>query len=72
MYKGDEKVRTTMSAGIAEYPADGDQIKTLIEKADQAMYITKRKGGNGVTIFSVPEKPAEDINSQVPEITVDQ
>jgi diguanylate cyclase (GGDEF)-like protein len=59
MYKGDVKIRTTMSAGIAEYPADGDQIKTLIEKADQAMYITKRKGGNGVTIFSTPEKSAE-------------
>jgi diguanylate cyclase (GGDEF)-like protein len=72
LYRGDDKIRTTMSAGIAEYPADGDQIKTLIEKADQAMYITKRKGGNGVTVFSVPEKSADITNSKVPAVGIDQ
>jgi len=55
----------TISAGMSEFPTDADQIKDLIEKADRAMYETKAKGGNGVTIFGgssdgIPSFPSKD------------
>ena len=40
----------TISAGMAGFPTHSDQLINLIEKADKAMYETKSKGGNGVTI----------------------
>ena len=43
-------VNLTISAGMSGYPLHSDSIEGLIEKADKAMYITKSKGGNGVTI----------------------
>ncbi|MAP84393.1 MAG: hypothetical protein CMF83_01500 [Candidatus Marinimicrobia bacterium] len=45
----DVKVRMTISAGMAEFPADTDKIESLIDKADKAMYVSKRKGGNLVS-----------------------
>lgn len=34
----------TFSAGIAQAPRDGSDFATLVEKADQAMYLAKRQG----------------------------
>ena len=45
----DVKVRMTISAGMAEFPADADKIEPLIGKADQALYESKRQGGNMVS-----------------------
>jgi len=47
------EARMTISAGMAEFPRDADQVKSLIEKADIAMYKQKEKGGNGVSVFPV-------------------
>ncbi len=47
------KTRMTISAGMAEFPMDADQVKSLIEKADIAMYKQKERGGNGVSVFPV-------------------
>lgn len=41
-------INTTISVGIATYPADGERINELLEKADQAMYWAKRLGRNQV------------------------
>lgn len=41
----------TASVGVASYPADGRQAGELVEKADWAMYFSKRQGGNRVTLF---------------------
>ena len=38
----------TISAGISFYPSDSVWIDELIEKADQAMYLSKNKGRNKV------------------------
>ncbi len=38
----------TISAGAAEFPSDGDNLRDLIAVADEAMYEVKRKGGNYV------------------------
>mgnify|MGYP000108963634 FL=1 len=45
----DEKI--TISAGMAEFPKDSDNIKILIEKADKAMYRAKKLGGNKVEVY---------------------
>jgi len=47
-----ESVRVTISAGMAEFPEHSDQIKHLIECSDKAMYQSKAKGGNQVTIYT--------------------
>lgn len=53
--KDDTEVNVTISAGMAEFPKDTDQIRDLIGKADMAMYETKARGGNGVTTFGVDQ-----------------
>ena len=40
--------RVTISAGVACYPADGDDYSALFHAADQAMYTAKRSGKNRV------------------------
>ena len=42
---------TTLSAGLAGYPGDGDDVKTVMANADEAMYVSKRTGKNRLTIF---------------------
>lgn len=50
--RGGEQVCTTISAGIATYPAGAADEAELIESADAALYESKRRGRNRVTIFS--------------------
>lgn len=46
------KLSTTISAGIAGFPEDGADIRTVMANADAAMYISKQSGKNRVTVFS--------------------
>ena len=50
--RGGEHVCTTISAGIATYPAGAADEAELIESADAALYESKRRGRNRVTIFT--------------------
>ena len=43
-------VNMTISAGMAEYPFGGKNVKELIGNADSAMYEAKKQGGNDVGI----------------------
>jgi len=43
--------KMTISAGLADFPEDAADAKSLIENADSAMYETKEKGGNGMTAY---------------------
>ena len=54
--------RLTISGGMSEYPTHAENVKELIEMADQAMYATKQKGGNGIIIHNEDEKTGEQIN----------
>ena len=47
-----EPACTTLSAGIATYPAGAADEAELIESADAALYESKRRGRNRVTIFT--------------------
>ncbi len=47
-----EPVCATLSAGIATYPAGATDEAELIESADAALYESKRRGRNRVTIFT--------------------
>ncbi len=43
---------TTASIGIACFPEHGKDIGSVMEKADQAMYLSKNNGKNRVTVYS--------------------
>ena len=42
---------TTLSAGLASYPEDGPDVKTVMANADEAMYVSKRSGKNCLTVY---------------------
>ncbi|MFB0515159.1 MAG: diguanylate cyclase [Candidatus Neomarinimicrobiota bacterium] len=46
------KSRISVSIGMSEYPTDGQDMGTLIQCADDAMYMVKRRGGNDVISYS--------------------
>ena len=45
-------VNMTISCGLSEYPSDSDQLKDLIQFADEGLYKTKDNGGNDVTVYN--------------------
>jgi diguanylate cyclase (GGDEF)-like protein len=50
---GGEEVRISASIGIACFPVDAQSPETLLEKADEAMYHSKKTGRNGVSFLGV-------------------
>ncbi|MFL7871925.1 MAG: GGDEF domain-containing protein [Anaerolineales bacterium] len=48
-FPGKPPLTITFSAGLAYFPTDGDTAKTLLETADQRMYLAKRGGRGRVT-----------------------
>ena len=44
-------ITTTLSAGLAGYPEDGGDVRTIMANSDEAMYVSKRSGKNRLTIF---------------------
>lgn len=43
--------RITFSVGVATFPDDTDSTRGLVELADGALYISKKRGRNRVTVF---------------------
>ncbi|MFC2140217.1 GGDEF domain-containing protein [Candidatus Auribacterota bacterium] len=44
-------IKVSISVGISSYPEDGTERKSLIDKADFALYRSKKIGRNAVTLF---------------------
>lgn len=48
----DTKIKSSASIGVAKFPCDGDDSKTLLKNADIAMYAAKNAGRNSVNYYS--------------------
>ena len=48
---GSRKIRVSLSAGIAVFPDDSHNKEDLLEKADKALYQSKKSGRNRTTLF---------------------
>ncbi|GJM04821.1 MAG: hypothetical protein DHS20C09_08120 [marine bacterium B5-7] len=59
--KGNQ-INSTVSIGISSYPEDGANINEILEKADGALYLSKKAGRNLVSHYSYPE--SEDVTEQ--------
>lgn len=44
-------IKVTISGGIAYYPYDASTAEDLIEKADKALYFSKKTGRNRITLY---------------------
>jgi len=42
----DQRIKITVSVGMAEFPNDSDRVQKLIDTTDKAMYNAKQHGGN--------------------------
>lgn len=51
-YLNGNRMKITASVGISLYPSDADEIESLLNKADQAMYSAKMVGKNDCRFFS--------------------
>ena len=58
-----KKLKVTASIGISFYPDNGRDTESLLRAADYAMYLAKRKGGNGHVTYS----PEVSDSAGVPE-----
>jgi diguanylate cyclase len=52
---------STLSAGVASYPADGNDLRSVVKRADEAMYRSKRLGKNRVTVSGGGELEAAPL-----------
>lgn len=48
---GNLQLRVSPSIGIAQYPEHGEDLKQLVQHADEAMYRAKNAGGNRISVF---------------------
>lgn len=51
---GGQAIPVGTSVGIAAYPVDGEEAGVLFERADAAMYLAKKRGGNQVSVYAGP------------------
>jgi diguanylate cyclase (GGDEF)-like protein len=57
--------KLSISIGIAAYPRDAALAEELIDKADWAMYLAKRKGRDRVVVFDPGELPPPSSDPQL-------
>lgn len=57
-----QDVQMTISGGMVMYPEHSENMKDLIDIADQTMYKTKQNGGNGISLYSLNQELLEKEN----------
>lgn len=57
-------VQVTMSLGVASYPQNGDTLKMVMAKADEALYFSKRNGKNRCTSY-FDEMSSKDSDERI-------
>jgi len=55
--------RLTVSIGVAAFPEDADELKTLIQRADRALYHAKAQGRNTIVPYAAPLASTTPTNS---------
>ncbi len=60
MVLGDQTVRVTASVGAVLFPAHGDDVSTLLRRADRAMYEAKRERHGFLVFAPVMEEEGDD------------
>ncbi len=50
---GENTFNITLSMGISEFPKDGEESYFLFNHADEALYLSKRKGKNRISIYGI-------------------
>ncbi len=50
----------TTSVGISFFPRDGEDVETLLRKADQALYLSKTQGRNTLTLSPATAAPVTE------------
>ena len=58
---GGTQAFVTVSAGVATYPVGAADETELVERADDALYASKRRGRNRVTIYAGPDPQQEEL-----------
>jgi diguanylate cyclase (GGDEF)-like protein len=67
----EEQVYVTASIGLTFFPTDGTTVEELVKRADQAMYLSKKKGRNRYEFFSyVIEEQAIEKRRLIEEIKI--
>ena len=61
------RIRVTLSAGIASYPADGASLADLTRRADLALYGAKHEGRNRVVTFRAVPPAGEGVGHPAAE-----
>jgi diguanylate cyclase (GGDEF)-like protein/PAS domain S-box-containing protein len=64
IYHEGEELAVTVSLGVAVYPQHGAEDGEVIEKADQAMYLSKQGGRNQVRVWEEAPLPISGEYSQ--------
>lgn len=69
-----ELTRITISAGVAEFPIDANDVSELIDAADCALYDAKRKGRNKVSLFTPTAfiLPEDETTLEAPQLTLEK
>jgi len=67
MMSGEREVRTTVSVGVASFPADAPDARSLLSRADSALYRSKELGRNRTTAYS-SELPEEAPERELPRL----
>ena len=53
------KYSVTASVGAAVFPGDGNTFENLYKSADNALYVSKRRGKNQLKFYKKPEKETQ-------------